>query len=332
MGEVKKRKSTIRITGYNDLFGFMDPTKEPEALYDIPLDRLHEFKDHPFRVVDDAKMEELVESVRENGVLVPGIARKREDGDFELISGHRRRHAAMLAGLEDMPVFVRDYTDEEATIVMVDANLQREEILPSEKARAYKMKYDALKAQGKKLGRGDALKVMAEQTKDSRTQIQRYILLCKLIPELLYRVDSGEIRMTQAVDLSSLRKPEQMVLERILASTGWHISIAQAREIKQLSERKEATPDNMYIALNPEEMTIRRVILSKEFIDRYFPKDYSYHDVNLIVRGLVKHWENLLQHLSEFDEDPLLPESGRSDDCSEKLVPDSGTSEKKGDV
>ena len=244
MSEVKMRKPTIKITGFNDLFGFMDPTREPEVLYDIPLDRFHEFKGHPFRVVDDAKMAELVESVKANGILEPAIARRRDDGDFELISGHRRRHAAMLAGLKDMPTFVRDYTDDEATIVMVDANFQREEILPSEKAKSYKMKYAAMKKM-KKRGSGRVIDGLVESSKESRRNIERFISLCKLSDDLLERVDTGEIRLAQAAIISKLRVNEQEILEGVLDRTGWRISMPQAKELSEAGARKEFTEETV---------------------------------------------------------------------------------------
>ena len=274
MSDVKMRKPTIKITGFNDLFGFMDPTREPEALYDIPLDRLHEFKDHPFRVVDDAKMAELVESVKANGILEPAIARKRDDGDFELISGHRRKHAAVLAGLKDMPVFVRDYTDDEATIVMVDANFQREEILPSEKARSYKMKNDALKHQGKK-GDKFTIDIMAEQSKESAVTIKKYIALTRLIPALLDRVDAGEIKKTQGYELSFLTKSEQEDIEEIISRFGWRISIEQSSRLHKTSKNKLLTREEIMEILDPREIKVKRVILSQEFINRYFPEDFT---------------------------------------------------------
>lgn len=289
MGEVKKRKSTIRITGYNDLFGFMDPTKEPEALYDIPIDRLHEFKEHPFRVVNDEKMAELIESVKENGVLVPGIARKRDDGDFELISGHRRRYAAQIVGLEDMPIFVRDYTDEEATIVMVDANLQREEILPSEKARAYKMKYDALKKM-KKRGSGRVIDGLSKEINDSRRSIERFISLCRLSDPLLARVDSGEIRLTQGELLSKLRVGEQEMLEDIISRMGWHISIAQAKQLREASAEKRLSEDRMVEILDPDGFKVQKVVLSQEFIKKYFPPHYRPDQIIEIVAGLLEKY------------------------------------------
>ena len=289
MSEVKKRKPTIKITGFNDLFGFMDPTKEPEALYDIPLDRLHEFKGHPFRVVDDAGMAELVESIRANGVLEPGIARQREDGDYELISGHRRRHAAGLAGLKDMPVFVRDYTDEEATIVMVDSNCQREEILPSEKAWAYKMKNDALKHQGKKADKFTA-DLMAEQTKDSAMTIKRFIALTRLIPPLMDRVDTREIRLSQAYDLSFLTKREQEDIEEIIARLGWRISMAQSKRLRKASKDKILTREEIMGILDPDGIKVRRVVLSNEFIDRYFPPEFTSDQVMDIIVDLLSEY------------------------------------------
>ena len=205
----------VKLTSYEELLAV--PTIEGAS--DIPLDQLHEFRDHPFHVVDDEAMLELVESIKKNGILSPAIARKRPEGGFELISGHRRRRAAQLAGLDKMPVFVKELSDDEATIIMVDANIQREEILPSERAFAFKMKMEAMSHQGVTSDHnGPKLSTskIGKENGMSGTQVKRYIRLTELIPELLELVDKKKISFVNGVELSFLSKSiQQIVLEYI---------------------------------------------------------------------------------------------------------------------
>lgn len=196
------------------------------------IDELFEFKNHPFKVKDDARMEELVESVREHGILVPGIARIRPQGGYEIIAGHSRKHACELAGISTMPMFIRNMTDDEATVVMVDSNIQREDILPSEKARAYKLKYDAIKHQGKK---GNSLSAMGEESGESIKVIQRYIWLSRLSDELLDMVDKKLLGFTQGVDISFLKKKEQEWVQSVIEKQKVSISTKQYEAIKKAS-------------------------------------------------------------------------------------------------
>lgn len=191
----------VKLNSFDDLFGTEQPQTGTEQVQEIALSELHEFKGHPFKVLDDEKMQETVESVREHGVLMPGIARPMKDGGYEIIAGHRRRHACELVGLTTMPMFIRDYTDDEATIIMVDSNIQREDILPSEKAKAYRMKYDAMKHQGSKEG-GLTLGELGEAAGESAKTVQRYIWISRLSDSLLDMVDAKKIGIMQAVDLS----------------------------------------------------------------------------------------------------------------------------------
>ena len=198
----------IKLSSFDDLFGTQEAGTGTEQVQEIPLCELHEFRGHPFKVVDDEKMQETVESIKNYGVLMPGIARPRAEGGYEIIAGHRRRHGCELAGLSTMPMFVRDYTDDEATIIMVDTNIQREDILPSEKARAYSMKYEAMKHQGKK-GTGNSLDEVGEAAGESGKTVQRYIWLSRLSDELLEMVDKKKIGLVQGVDISFLTEQAQ---------------------------------------------------------------------------------------------------------------------------
>ena len=198
----------VKLNSFDDLFGTEQPQTGTEQVQEIALSELHEFKGHPFKVLDDEKMQETMESIREHGVLMPGIARPMKDGGYEIIAGHRRRHACEIVGLATMPMFIRDYTDDEATIIMVDSNIQREDILPSEKAKAYRMKYDAMKHQGSKEG-GLTLGELGEAAGESAKTVQRYIWISRLSDSLLNMVDAKKIGIMQAVDLSFLSEDAQ---------------------------------------------------------------------------------------------------------------------------
>ena len=255
---MKSSAKNVTLTSVDDLFTTEEQRedKKREKVRNIPLDELHPFRDHPFKVVDDEKMEETVESIREYGVLVPIIARPKEEGGYEIISGHRRCHASEKAGLETIPTIVRDLDDDEATIIMVDSNLQRESLLPSEKAKAYKMKLDAIKRQGKrndltcaqiehKLNRGKSVEQIAETAGESRATVQRYIRLTELIPELLDMVDEKKINFNSAVEISHLTPDEQQMVCETIESEGRTPSVAQAQEIKRLSQKKQLNEDTI---------------------------------------------------------------------------------------
>ena len=255
---MKSSAKNVTLTSVDDLFTTEEQRedKKREKVRNIPLDELHPFRDHPFKVVDDEKMEETVESIREYGVLVPIIARPKEEGGYEIISGHRRCHASEKAGLETIPTIVRDLDDDEATIIMVDSNLQRESLLPSERAKAYKMKLDAIKRQGKrndltcaqiehKLNRGKSVEQIAETAGESRATVQRYIRLTELIPELLDMVDEKKINFNSAVEISHLTPEEQQMVCETIESEGHTPSVAQAQEIKRLSQKKQLNEDTI---------------------------------------------------------------------------------------
>ena len=243
---MKANSTKPSLTSYDDIFSTEESRTQGEKsqIQQIPIRDLHPFKDHPFRVLDDDKMHETVESVKEYGVLVPLIARPLEDSGYEIVSGHRRKRACELAGIDTLPVIVRDLDDDEAVIIMVDSNLQRENILPSERAKAYQMKMEALKHQGErrdltssqigtKLARAD--EEIAEQTGTSRNQVQRFIRLNNLEPELIDKVDNGELAFTPAVELSYLKPEEQGWIHAALEETQQTPSLSQAQRIKQES-------------------------------------------------------------------------------------------------
>ena len=241
---MKSSARNIELKSVDDLFATEEIREDAqrEKVQNIPLGKLHPFKNHPFKVKDDAAMQDTVDSVREYGVLVPAIARPDPDGGYELIAGHRRHHASELAGKETMPVIIRDLDDDAATIIMVDSNLQREELLPSERAFAYKMKLDAMKRQAGRPSRENVSQVgtqkrsdqiMAEQVGESRNQIQRFIRLTELIPTLLDRVDERKIAFNPAVELSYLKKEEQTLLLEAMDSEQATPSLSQAQRLKK---------------------------------------------------------------------------------------------------
>ena len=289
--------SKIRLSSIDSLFGNTETSNDIDAtkeqVIEVPLADLHEFKGHPFRVQDDEKMEETVESVREHGVLVPGIVRIRTKGGYEIIAGHRRKHACELAGLETMPVFVRNLTDDEATIVMVDSNIQREEILPSEKARAYKMKYEAMKHQGAAGGKsGRSLEEMSADSGESAKKIQRYIYLARLNNDLLGLVDEKKLGIAQGVDLSFLTQEEQAVLFDVMGELSVFPSMLQSAEIKALS--KEGAFDVMAVRavlvgeVKPKK---RNITIKSDRISEYFSEDYSEEAITEVILELLEEWK-----------------------------------------
>lgn len=276
----------IKLGGYNALFG----EEEGEQIIEVPLNSLHNFKNHPFRVLDDEKMEETVDSIRQYGVLVPGIARPRKGGGYEIIAGHRRKHASELAGRETMPMVVRKYSDDEATIIMVDSNIQREDILPSEKAKAYQMKYEALKHQGKKAG-GRTIEEMGEEAGESAKTIQRYIWLSRLSDELLVLVDRKKIGFMQGVDISFLTKEAQEWVYTKIEETNAGVSAAQSAKLKEYGKSGELTPAMVDLILSEEKPRERKITLKADKIDRYFSEEDSNEDIEEIIIGLLEKWK-----------------------------------------
>lgn len=274
-------------------------SQEDTAIAKINLSELHPFPDHPFGVRDDVAMEEMVESIREYGVLVPAIARPREDGGYELISGHRRKHACELAGIDTMPVIVKDIDRNAATIIMVDSNLQRENILPSEKAKAYKMKLEAIKRQGARhdltsdqLGRKfESADLVAQQSSDSKTQVRRYIRLTELEPELQKMVDEGKIGMTPAVELSYLKPDEQKLLIDTIDSEQATPSLSQAQRMKRLSQEGKLNDDTMLgIMMEQKKPENWNLTLPMDKIKRYFPRSYTPQRMEETIIKLLENW------------------------------------------
>lgn len=302
---MKSSARNIELKSVDDLFATEESRADAqrEKVQEIPLGELHPFRNHPFKVKDDAAMQDTVDSVREYGVLVPAIARPDPSGGYELIAGHRRHHASGLAGKETMPVIVRDLDDDAATIIMVDSNLQREELLPSERAFAYKMKLDAMKRQagrpmkenrdqvGHNFSGKRTVELIAENAPDSRNQIQRYIRLTELIPELLDMVDERKIALNPAVELSYLKKEEQTLLLEAMDSEQATPSLSQAQRLKKFSQQKMLSLDVMRAVMSEEKKTdLDRVTLKNETLRKYFPKSYTPKQMEDTIIKLLEGW------------------------------------------
>lgn len=269
-----------------------------ETITNIPLGELHPFPDHPFGVRDDEAMEQTVESIREYGVLVPAIARPREDGGYELIAGHRRKHACERAGLETMPVIVRDLDHNAAVIIMVDSNIQRENILPSERAKAYKMKLEAIKRQGARhdltstqIAQKLSVEKVAEEAGTSKDQVRRYIRLNELEPQLMQMVDEGKIGMTPAVEISYLKPEEQKLLIETIDSEQATPSFSQAQRMKRLSQEGKLNDDAMLGIImeqkKPENWDLK---LPMDKIRKYFPRSYTPQRMEETIIKLLDMW------------------------------------------
>ena len=298
---MKSSARNIELKSVDDLFVTEESRADAqrEKVQNIPLRELHPFRNHPFKVKDDAAMQDTVDSVREHGVLVPAIARPDPDGGYELIAGHRRHHASELAGKETMPVIIRDLDDDAATIIMVDSNLQREELLPSERAFAYKMKLEAIRHQGKRqeltssqVGmKLQALDIVGQQAGDSRNQVHRFIRLTELIPELLDMVDERKIAFNPAVELSYLKKEEQTLLLEAMDSEQATPSLSQAQRLKKFSLQKMLSLDVMRAVMSEEKKTdLDRVTLKNETLRRYFPKSYTPKQMEDTIIKLLEGW------------------------------------------
>lgn len=284
------------------------PVKKSERVQEIPLSELHPFKNHPFRVVDDEAMQRTVESVAQFGVLAPALARPRPEGGYELVAGHRRMRASELAGLETMPVIVRQMDDDTATIAMVDSNLQRETLLPSERAFAYKMKMEAMarragrpsKENSGQVGRDfqgkESREIIAEQTGESVRQVQRFINLTNLIPELLDMVDRKEIAFNPAVELSFLKKEEQQGFLEAMDYGQSTPSLSQAQRIKKLSQAGMCTQEAMNTIMNEEKKSeLDTVTLKNDVLRKYFPRSYTPKQMQDTIIRLLEQWQKKRQ-------------------------------------
>lgn len=295
---MKGSGKNISLTSYDDIFTSEESRTEAkrEKIEEIPLSQLFPFKNHPFKVLDDNRMLEITESIQEHGVLVPCIARPRPEGGYELISGHRRRRACELAGLESMPVIVREIDDDRAIIDMVDSNLQRENILPSERAFAFKMKLEALKHQGLRTScqigtKFRADEKVAQDADESARTVQRFIRLTYLIPPMLDLVDERKIAFNPAVELSFLKPEEQKIVMASMENAVTSPSLSQAQRIKKLSqdgELTEATVDKIFAEIKKPPLDVS--FLRNPKIRKYFPKSYSDERVAETILKLVEMW------------------------------------------
>lgn len=297
---MKSSGKNISLTSYDDIFS-TEETRQGghEQIQRLALTDLVPFKDHPFRVVDDDRMMETVESVREYGVLVPIIVRPQEDGTYEIVSGHRRKRACELAGISDIPAIVRDLDDDEATIIMVDSNLQRENILPSERAKAYQMKLEAIKHQGARqqetsrqvVGNSESADIIGQSTGESGRQVQRVIRLNSLEQPLLDKVDQGELAFTPAVELSYLKPQEQEWVHSALETTQQTPSLSQAQRIKQESKDGTLTEQGVLEIISEEKKPLyNSVTLSHDTLKKYFPKSYTTKQMEKVIIMLLDKW------------------------------------------
>ena len=282
--------------------------QNPEQIQQLPLTELHPFPNHPFKVLEDEAMQRTVESIAQYGVLAPLIARPRPEGGYEILSGHRRQYAAKLAGLETLPVIVRNMDDNAAVVLMVDSNLQREHILPSERAFAYKMKLEALKNQG---ARSDltssqvgmklqALDIVGQEAGDSRNQVHRFIRLTHLIPELLELVDQKKISFNPAVELSYLTEPEQRDFLEAMQDTQNAPSLSQAQRIKKLSQENQCSYEAIFDIMGEEKKAeMDRVTLKNEVLRKYFPRSYTPKQMEDTILRLLEQWQKKRQRSTE---------------------------------
>lgn len=296
----KSSASNIKMPDVNALFGLEDSNGKTEAkIVEIAIDQMYPFDSHPFRVLDDEKMQETVESIREHGIISPLIVRPRKEGGYEIIAGHRRKRACELIGLKAVPCFIRNLTDEEATITMVDSNIQREELLYSEKAYAYKMKLDAIKKQGQRtdltsrqsVGKLEAVDVVGENSGDSGRQIQRYIRLTYLIKPIMDYVDEKRITFGAGIELSYLEPAEQEQLYQIMQRLCVFPSLVQAKKLKELSREGKLDENGMKIILSDEKPAAPAVKLQRKKLNEYFPADYSAEQMEEVIYGLLKRWK-----------------------------------------
>lgn len=289
------------LTSYDEIFS-TEASRQQEQIQSLVLSELHPFKDHPFRVLDDDRMMETVESVKEYGVLVPIIARPMADGGYEIVSGHRRKRACELAGLNEIPAIVRDLDDDEAVIIMVDSNLQRENILPSERAKAYQMKMEAMRRKAGRpskensrqvVGNFEMADVIGKETGESGRQVQRFIRLNNLEPPLIDKVDAGKLAFTPAVELSYLKPEEQQWLDTALENTQQTPSLSQAQRMKRESKQGTLSEQGIMEIMTENKQTIPvkgSVVLPQEKLTKYFPRSYTTEQMEKVVFKLLDYW------------------------------------------
>ena len=300
----------LALKGLDDLFSTEENRQEEqrEQVQQIPIDELHPFTNHPFKVLDDEAMTRTVESVEQYGVLSPLIARPRPEGGYEIISGHRRQHAAQLAGLDALPVIVRNMDDDAAVLLMVDSNLQRENILPSERAFAYKMKLEALKNQGARsdltsaqLGRKlETADIVGQESGDSRNQVRRFIRLTNLVPELLDMVDEKKIAFNPAVELSYLDTNQQRDFLEAMNDTQNAPSLSQAQRLKKLAQEGHFSYDVAFAVMGEEKKDeLDKVVIKNDTLRKYFPRSYTPKQMEDTIIKLLEQWQRKQQRQNE---------------------------------
>ena len=305
----------MRIDTFQDL---RNRKRNDRKVY-VPLNELHTFKNHPFKIIDDERMMELAENIKRNGVYVPGTVRPLDTGGYEIISGHRRKRACELAGLEKMPVYIKELDDDAAIIEMIDSNIQRDEILPSEKAFAFKMKLEAITHQGKLVvsenkddidenenrgneesedstsrqvvGKLESADIVGQDYGESGRQVQRYIRLTELKQELLDLVDNRKIKVNPAVELSYLTEKQQKILLSVIKDTNAYPSLAQAQQLKKLSQDRAYTKESVYATLSIRTGKERKVVLKESFITKFFKSETSNEDIEKIICMLLEKWQ-----------------------------------------
>ena len=308
-----KNSLNVSLKGADDIFSTEESRQEQqrEQVQQIPIDELYPFKNHPFKVLDDESMQRTVESVEQYGVLSPLIARPRPEGGYEIISGHRRQHAAQLAGLETLPVIVRNMDDDAAVLLMVDSNLQRENILPSERAFAYKMKLEALKNQGArsdltcvqighKLNGAKARDIVADESGDNARNVQRFIRLTSLIPELLDMVDEKKIAFNPAVELSYLDESQQRDFLEAMNDTQNAPSLSQAQRLKKLAQEGHFSYDVAFAVMGEEKKDeMDKVVIKNDTLRKYFPRSYTPKQMEDTIIKLLDQWQRKQQRQNE---------------------------------
>ena len=311
---MRSSAKNISLTPVDDLFSTEESRSNAnrERVVELPLSELHPFRNHPFKVLDDEKMLDTAESIREHGVLVPAIVRPREEGGYEIVAGHRRHHASQIAGLDTMPAIVRDLDDDAATIIMVDSNLQRESILPSERAWAYRMKLEAVRRKAGRPSKENAGQlvpdfdnrrsnvIVAEQAGESVKQLQRFIRLTELIPPLLDMVDERKIAFNPAVELSYLKPAEQVELLDTMESEQATPSLSQAQRLKKFSQEGHLSIDVMRAIMSEEKKSdLDRITLTGEKVNKYFPKSYTPQQKEQVILKLLEGWARHRQQAHE---------------------------------
>lgn len=311
---MKSSAKNIRMTPVDDLFSTDESRADAqrERVVELPLAELHPFRNHPFKVLDDDKMQDTAQSIREHGVLVPAIVRPLEEGGYEIVAGHRRHHASQIAGLDTMPAIIRDLDDDAATIIMVDSNLQRESILPSERAWAYRMKLEAVRRKAGRPSKENAGQldpdfdnrrsnvIVAEQAGESVKQLQRFIRLTELIPPLLDMVDERKIAFNPAVELSYLKPEEQVELLDAMDSEQATPSLSQAQRLKKFSLEGYLSIDVMRAIMSEEKKgELDRITLTGDKVNKYFPRSYTPQQKEQVILKLLEGWYRHRQQSQE---------------------------------